>query len=286
MIVILLIIVYTLYFTIIASFSEPADVAGGNIFLWPKGITLEAYQHLLEYKAIWRGYANTIYYTVLGTLWALFLTIPTAYVMSKKNLPHRGFFVIFFMIPMFFGGGLVPSYLLTKNLGLLDTRAVLIIGGGFSVYNMIVSRTYFQTTIPDELYESADIDGATEFKKFTAIALPLSKSIIAVMALFNAVGKWNSYFDAMIYVSNEAYAPLQLVLRKVLMLNQSALSEAIMVMQSTGDMSGISEALRRQQMAYTMKYAIVFVGSLPLLIAYPFVQKHFVKGMMVGAVKG
>ena len=286
MILVLIVILYPLYFTVIASFSDPAAVAGGNVYLWPVNFTVEAYQHLIEYKAIWRGYANTIYYTVLGTLWALLLTIPTAYVMSKKKLPHRGLFVIFFMFTMFFGGGLVPSYLLTKNLGLLNTRTVLIIGGGFSVYNMIVTRTYFQTTIPDELYESADIDGATEFKKFTAIAMPLSKSIIAVMSLFNAVGKWNSYFDALIYVSKEEYAPLQLVLRKVLMLNQSALSEALMQMKNTGSMDGIAEALRRQQMAYTMKYSIVFVGSLPLLIAYPFVQKHFVKGMMIGSVKG
>ena len=250
MILVLVVVLYPLYFTIIASLSQPMEVAAGNISLWPRGFTLEAYEYLMDYRAIWQSYGNSIYYTVLGTLWALFLTIPTAYVLSKPKFPHKGFYVIFFMIPMFFNGGLVPDYLLIKKLGLLDTRAVLILIGGFSAYNLIVSRTYFQTTIPEELYESAEIDGASEFKKFMAIALPLSKSIMAVMALFYAVTKWNNYFEAMIYVSNEDYAPLQLILRRALLFSQT------------------SPSVRRQQMAYTMKYAMVFIGSLPLMLSY------------------
>lgn len=286
MLLVVVVTLYPLYFTVIASFSNPDAVAQGRVLLWPVEFTLTAYQHILEFDDLWRGYANTILYTVSGTLFALFLTIPCAYAMSKQQLPHRSFLSTFFLIPMFFGGGLVPTYLLIKNLNLLNTRTILIIGGAFSVYNMIVTRTFFTTTIPDSLYEAAEMDGASEFKKFTAIALPLSKSIIAVMALFFAVGKWNSYFDAMIYVSNEAYMPLQLVLRNVLIMNQSAMSEALMEMQMTGSTEAIMGAIEKQKLAYTLKYAVVFIGSLPLLIAYPFVQKHFVKGMMIGSVKG
>ena len=286
LLVILIVILYPLYFTVLASFSDPQDVAAGKVTWWVSRFTTEAYQHIFEYQPLWRGYLNTIYYTVAGTAFALFLTIPAAYALSKKDLPHRKFVTTYFLITMFFGGGLVPGYLLVKELGLLNTRTILIISGGFSVYNMVVTRTFFTTTIPNDLYEAAEIDSATELKKFTAIALPLSKPIIAVMGLFYAVGKWNSYFEAMIYTSNDALETLQLVLRRILIMNQSAMSEAILTMQTTGDQSGLADAIRRQQLAYSMKYAIVFIGSLPLLIAYPFIQKYFVKGVMIGSIKG
>ena len=286
MCLVLLVILYPLYFTVIASLSDPTATASGQVTIWPVNFTTESYQHILEYQPLWRGYANTLFYTVTGTLFALCLTIPAAYSLSKKDLPHRNFFTTFFLITMFFGGGLVPTYLLIRSLGLLNTRTILIIGGGFSVYNMVVTRTFFTTTIPADLYEAAEIDSATEFQKFTAIALPLSKPIIAVMALFFAVGKWNSYFDAMIYTQSPELEPLQLVLRRILIMNQTAMSEALLEMKNTGNMEALSDAIRRQQLAYTMKYSVVFIGSLPLLIAYPFVQKYFVKGVMIGSIKG
>lgn len=282
MIVVLFVTLYPMYFTVIASLSEPSAVATGKVFWRPVGLTLESYRNVFMYKQIWVGYANTIFYTVLGTLFNIFLTIPAAYVLSKKYLPYRKTIMMFFLFTMYFGGGMVPTYLLVKNLGLINTRMVLVIMGGVSIYNLIVSKTFFTNSIPESLYEAADIDGAGELKKFFSIALPLAKSIIAVMVLYYAVAHWNNYFSALLYVTEKKLEPLQLVLRKVLILNQNALSGDAM-----SSMSGeeLLDSAQRAYAAYTMKYALVFIGSAPLLIAYPFVQKHFVKGVMIGAVK-
>lgn len=281
MIVLLLVTLYPLYFTVISSVSDAGAVATGQVRWKPIGFTLEAYQNVLHYKQIWVGYANTIFYTVLGTLFNIALTIPTAYSMSKKYLPHRNIFTAYFLITMYFGGGLLPTYLLVKDMGLLNTRAVLIITSGLSVYNMIVTRTYFSSSISESLYEAAEIDGASELKKFIMIALPLAKPIIAVMTLYYAVGHWNSYFSALIYISDTDLEPLQSVLRKVLILNQT-----IKLDFETMTAEEIEANIRRAYMAYTMKYAMVFIASAPMLVAYPFVQKYFVKGVMVGSVKG
>lgn len=283
MLLLVVIIVYPLYFTVIASFSEAREVAYGNVKWLPVGFTTDAYKHVFEYTQIWVGYANTIFYTVVGTLFNLVLTIPTAYVLSKKYLPYRKFLMTFFLITMYFGGGLVPSYLQIKSFGLLDTRAVLVILGGVSVYNVIVSRSYFLSSIPESLYEAADIDGASEAKRFFSIAVPLAKPIIAVMTLYYAVGRWNDYFSAMIYVTDKKLEPLQSVLRRVLIQNQNALNEAVMNQDATAE--ELIAAAERVYAAFTMKYAMVFISSLPLLIAYPFVQKYFVKGVMVGSIK-
>ena len=276
-----LIMVYPLYFTVIVSLSSPGEVASGSVFLWPKGFTLEAYQNVFRNKEIWVGYRNTILYTVGNTLYCLGLTIPAAYVLTKKYLPFRGAISWYFFVTMYFGGGLIPRYILNKALHLVNTPWIMIVGVGVSCYNLIVTRTFFSSNIPDELYESAYIDGATEWQSFIKIALPLSGSILAVMILFNVVGCWNSYYTAMIYITNQNYWPLQMVLRKILILGETA---ALSLEEMTKEEQ--EWALRQSQMIYTMKYALIFISSAPLLVIYPFVQKHFVKGVMIGSVKG
>ena len=283
MIFMLFIMLYPLYFSIIISISEPNLVASGFVTLYPKGFTLEAYQNVFVNEEIWTGYTNTIIYTVLGTVWNLILTIPTAHVLSKKRLHGRSILSWFFLFTMCFSGGLVPYYLLVKSLNLLNQRMTLIVLGGLSVYDMIVTRIYFQTSIPDELYESARIDGASDFRMFFRIALPLAKPIIAVMILFYSVGRWNDYFTALIFITNKNLSPLQIVLRNILILNESM---KLLIKEGGMSTHDISNALRRAHLANAMKYALIFIASAPLLAAYPFVQKYFVKGIMIGSLKG
>lgn len=283
MVIILFITIYPLYFTIIASFSDAKAVATGKVVWKPIGFNLDAYMHVFAYKDIWRGYANSIFYTLFGTLFNLALTIPAAYALSKKYMPYRGLIMTLFLITMYFGGGMIPRYLLMRDIGLLNTRLTLVLLGGLSVYNMIVTRVYFSSSISNTLYEAAEIDGAGEFRRFFKIALPLSKPIIAVMALYYGVWRWNDYYNAMIYTSSKELEPLQSVLRRVLILNQNALNESMI--DQTLELDAIMAQMQKAYMAYTMKYAVVFIASAPLLIAYPFVQKHFVKGVMIGALK-
>ncbi len=286
MIIIIVLMLYPLYFTVIASVSDPYSVVKGQVFLWPKGLTLEPYTNVFKDNRIWTGYRNTIFYTVVGTLWNLILTVPSAYVLSKKHLPARGFLATYFLIPMYFGGGLIPTYLQIKSLGLINTIYTLVILGGLSVYNMIVTRVYFQTSIPEDLYESARIDGASDFRSFFQIALPLAKPILAVMALFYAVGRWNEYFTALVYVSDVKLQPLQIVLRGILLLNQTAVQSLDTKSMTDTDIEQMLDLARRTYMAEGMKYSLIFIASAPLLVAYPFVQKYFVKGIMIGSLKG
>ena len=283
LVLIVLIMIYPIYFTVIASFSDPYSVVKGKVYFWPNGFTLEAYANVFKDNRIWMGYINSIINTAFGTLLNLVLTIPTAYVLSKKNIPGRGILATFFLIPMYFGGGLIPNYLLVKSLGLLDTRFTLIILGGISIYNMIIARVYYERSIPGELYESARIDGADNISIFVRIALPLSAPIIAVMALYYAVGRWNEYFRALIYISSDKYQPLQMVLRNILLMNQESLAA---IDSAVMDADEIEAAARLAYMAEGMKYALIFIASAPMLIAYPFVQKYFVKGVMIGSLKG
>lgn len=283
MLLILVVTLYPLYFTIIASFSEPSAVAGGEVIWRPVGFTLDSYRQVFAYEEIWQGYLNTIFYTIFGTIFNLFLTIPAAYAVSKKYLPGRGIVMGFFLLTMYFSGGMVPSYLLVKNMGLINTRIVLILVSGISIYNLIVTRTYFATSISESIYEAARIDGAGEIKTFLSIAIPLAKPIVAVMILYYAVAHWNNYFNALLYVSDQDLEPLQSVLRRVLIQNQNALDESMM--QQNMSAGALLDSAQRAYAAYTMKYTMVFIASAPLLIAYPFVQKYFVKGVMVGAVK-
>lgn len=274
---------YPLYFTVIASFSDYVPVATGQVNLWPIGFQTTAYRAMFENKDIWIGYRNTILYTVGGTAFNLFLTIPTAYVMSKKKMFGHTLLTWFFLITMYFSGGMAATYLLYKDLGLINNPLVMVLTGGISIYNMIVTRTYFTNAIPDILYEAGRIDGSSEFGLFFRIALPLSGPILAVIALYYAVGHWNSYWNAMMYLSNKDFHPLSLVLRRILILNESALSEDMLGML---DPATIADMSRRANLAVVMKYALVLISSAPMLIAYPFVQKYFVKGMMIGSVKG
>lgn len=279
---VMIVIVYPMYFTIIASLSNPYAVSRGEVLWRVVGFTLEPYQNVVRNTQIWTGFYNTIVNTVLVTFYNLALTIPCAYVLSRKVLPIRNLLMTYFMITMYFSGGIIPSYLLVRDLRLLNTRWALILPVGFSVYNMIIARSFFQTSFSQELFDAASIDGASEFKVFTAIVLPLSGSIIAVISLYVIVSNWNSYFNALLYVDDKSLFPLQYVLRNILIAEEG---------MSVGDMSSlqveeIDEILRRQLMVKGMKYSLVFIASAPMIAIYPFVQKHFVKGVMIGAVKG
>ncbi len=283
--IILLVVLYPLYFTLIASFSDPTQVALGNTALLIRNFTLEPYMNIYKNSDIWLGYRNTVFYTLFGTFWNLVLTLPTAYVLSKRELPGRSAISWYFLFTMYFGGGLIPSYLLVNQLGLINRPYTIVILGGLSIYNMIVSRIFFQNTIPGELYEAARIDGASDFRQFFLIALPLSAPIIAVIALYYGVGRWNDYFTALIYLNDSKYAPLQIVLRTILIQNKGMSS------MLTQEQLAADEELRRyyerlQHMAEGMKYSVIYIASAPLLIAYPFVQKYFVKGVMIGSLKG
>lgn len=286
MIAIIIIIAYPIYFTIIASFSEPSAVASNKVFLWPVGFNLKAYQQVFNYKPIWTGYANTVFYTVCGTSFSLFMTIPAAYAMSKKELPFKGLATLFFTLTMYFGGGIIPTYIQVRKMQLLDTRIILVLIGAFGVYNMIMTRAFFTNNIPESLYEAAEIDGSGEFRKFFTIALPLSKPIIAVMSLYYAVGHWNSYFSALLYTTKPELKPLQLVLRDVLIMNEKAVDANMLADQlAAGNDEALKLAVEQANMAYAMKFAIVFIASAPMLVLYPFIQKYFVKGAMIGSVK-
>lgn len=273
-------VAYPLYFCIIASFSDPTQVALGNTLLWIKDFTVEAYSYVFEEKMLWTGYRNTIIYTLLGTIYDLLLTIPAAYVMTKKYMPFHNILSWFFFITMYISGGMIPTYLLMRNLHLLNNPLVMVIGSGVSCYNLIVTRQYFSTSIHPDIYDAAYIDGASELKCFAKIAMPLAKPIIAVMALYCGVSHWNSFYNALIYLNEDKYYPLQLVLRRILISNEM---EAL---DMAADAGLVEYLLHRQHMAQAMKYSVIFITSMPLLVAYPFLQKYFTKGVMIGSVKG
>ena len=279
---VMLIVAYPLYYVLVASFSDPYDVYAGKTFLLPSQFTLKGYQAVFADSALFSGFMNSIKYTVIGTIYSVVMIYLVVYPLSVKDLPGRKYISLFFVITMYFGGGLIPTYLIVKDLGLLNKAYTLVVLGSVSVYNLIVTRSFFQSTLPDALFESARIDGASEGRMFFSIALPLSGSILAVMALYYGVARWNEFFNALIYVSNVEYQPLQLVLRSLLLQSQQAVLDAAL----TNDSEMLADAARLALMAEAMKYAIIFIASAPLLVAYPFVQKHFVKGVMIGALKG
>lgn len=274
---------YPLYYTVIASLSDYLAVATGKVRLWPIGFNFKAYQIVFQNDDIWRGYLNTIYYTVGGTAFNLFLTIPCAYVMSKKEMYGHGLITWFFLITMYFSGGMIPTYILMKSLHLVNNPLIMIVSGGISIYNMIVTRTYFSNSIPGSLYEAGRIDGASEFGLFFRIALPLSMPIVAVMCLYYAVGHWNGYFTALIYLTRFEDQPLALVLRRILIMSETAVDEDAI---ASIDPRMIADLQARANTVIVMKYALVLIASAPMLILYPFIQKYFVKGVMVGSVKG
>jgi len=274
------VVLYPLLYIVSASISDPAAVNSGTMWLLPKGITFDGYKLIFENSDIWRGYLNTIFYTVLGTFINLAITIPAAYALSRRDLAGRNLFMGMFVLTMFFGGGLIPTYLVVKNLGLIDTIWAMLLPNAAAVYNIIIARVFFEVTIPKELEESATIDGATNFKMFFKVILPLSAPIIAVMALFYGVAHWNGYFNALIYLSDRNLYPLQLVLREILVLQE-------MSSQNISMSSSMAEVLHsKQQLASIIKYGVMIVSTLPIIIMYPFMQRHFVKGVMIGSLKG
>ncbi|WP_145040790.1 carbohydrate ABC transporter permease [Paenibacillus sp. Y412MC10] len=272
--IIIVIVLYPLLFIVSASFSDPARVLNGEVWLLPKGVTLDAYENILQNDKIWTGYRNTILYTTVGTAINIIMTILAAYPLSRPDLPGRNGIMVLITLTMFFNGGLIPTYLLVKDLGMVDTMWALIIPGAIATYNLIVMRTYFQSSIPWELQEAAHIDGCSNWRLLFSIILPLSKPILAVMVLFYAVGHWNSFFNALIYIRNEDLHPLQLVLREILLISQS---------DAVDGSVGLEKSIL---LAESIKYAVIIVSSLPVLLMYPLVQRHFVKGVMIGSIKG
>lgn len=273
-ILLILVIIYPLWFVIIASFSNPADVASGAVWFWPKSWSLKGYQVLFQQPLLWRSYFNTVFYTLAGTAFGLLVNIPVAYALTRKDLFGRKWISLLYVIPMFVTGGLIPIYLVTKNFGLLNTIWVMIIPFAVSPYNIIVARTFFQESIPEGLWEAAQVDGSGTIRYFFTIVLPLSKAILAVIGLWTAVGIWNSWFNALIYLTNPNLQPLQLLLRQLLIMNQTLQT------QTTGAMA--SELAQTSQM---MQYASIVISTLPIMLVYPFLQKYFNQGVMVGAIK-
>ena len=272
---------YPMYLCLISAVSSPEEVYAGRVLLFPKGFNSEGFQRVIENDSLWRGYLNTIFYTVLGTCINLTLTMTGAFVLSRRTFALRTPLNWMVLFTMFFGGGMIPTYLLVKDLKLLNTVWSLVLPGAISTWNLIITRTFLATSIPNELFESAYIDGATEWQTFLKIALPLSGAIIAVMALYAAVGTWGSWYTAFIYITDQKKWPLQLRLRQILILNQTQSLDYGMMSQEEIEM------LQHQAfMVYTMKYAIIFIACAPMLVLYPFVQKYFVKGVMVGSLKG
>lgn len=273
-----LVILYPLIFVISASISDPGEVSSGRMWLWPVEITFNGFKRVFNDGNIWLGYRNTIFYTLLGVLLHLFVLLPVSYALSRKEVIGRKYFLWFILFTMLFSGGLIPTYLVVKGLGMLDTAWAIVIPGLVGAWSILVARSFFQANIPDELVEAAKIDGASDIYIFRKIVLQLSIPIIAVMALFHGVSLWNQYFSALIYLSDSAKYPLQLFLREILVINE---------ISGDGESgAGTTESLVEQvRTAALIKYAVIIVSSLPLLIVYPFVQRFFVQGVLIGSVK-
>lgn len=267
------IVLYPVYFIVIASFSDPDAVLAGKVVLWPVDINLEGYIKIIERTDVWLGYRNTIVYTLLTVVLSLLVTIPAGWALSRKTLPGKKFWMMYFIIPMFFGGGLIPFYNVMSSLGLVNTIWAIVLPSILSVWNLFMTKTFFESSIPNGLIEAAKIDGASHFRTFVSVVLPLAKAIMAVMALYYAVGQWNSYFNAMIFLQDETLYPLQLVLKEILIASESTVG-------------GSGETILQQyRLANQLKYVSVIVSSLPVLMLYPFVQKYFAQGVMIGSLK-
>lgn len=275
-VLILLIIAYPLYYVLIASFSDPYDVYAGKTFLLPSKFSLQGYKAVFADSSIFSGIVNSIIYTVIGTAFSVAMLYLTAYPMSQKDMPGRKFLSIFFIITMYFGGGLIPTYLVVKDTGLMGSMWALFLPGGVAVGNMIIVRNYIENSIPRDLLEAARIDGAGHFRIFLEMIIPLSMPIMAVMIVFSMVAYWNDWFTAMIYLPEEM-APLPLVLRNVLIKSSASSSMAATLSGGYAELNKVTEMI---------KFASIFVAAAPMLIIYPFVQKYFEKGFMAGAVKG
>ncbi len=275
MVILLIVTLYPLIYVVSSSFSSAEAVSTGKVVLWPVDFSLRGYQQVFKYQAIWLGYRNTIFYTLVGTAINVVLTVCAAFALSKKTLPGRNLFTFLFTFTMLFSGGIIPTYLQLRSLGIINTRWALLLPGAVSVYNMVVTRTFIGN-IPAELSEAAQIDGCSDARYFVSILLPLSKAIIAVISLYYAVGHWNAYFNALLYLSDRTLYPLQVFLRDILVLNAVEVS-------STMDPE---EARALEGMRDLLKYSMIVVSTVPILCVYPAIQKYFAKGVMVGSLKG
>lgn len=274
-IIIFIIIVYPLWFVVIASISNSNLVNQGAVTLFPKDIRFYGYQQILDDTRIWKGYLNTIIYVVAGTALNMVVTMPAAYALSRRNFGARNKVMLYFVFTMYFSGGLVPLYMTISSLHLISTKTILIIFVAVNTYNLIIARTFIANSIPEDLYEAAVLDGCSHFNYFIKVVLPLSKAVISVLILYYAVFHWNDYFNALMFNSNAANSPLQIVLREILLLNQAFASG------NGGVQGGYGQSSADQ-----VKYAVIIVSTVPILCVYPFVQKYFEKGVMIGAVKG
>ena len=275
LLVITIAILLPLIFIVSASFSSAEAVIAGKVTLWPVDFSLLGYETIFEHKKVWDGFGNSLFYTVFGTLFNVVMTIIAAYPLSRQDLVGRRVITIAFIFTMLFSGGLIPTYMVVRDLGLLNTRWAMILPTGIGVFNLLITITFFRTTIPPELIEAARIDGANDFRTFGSVVLPLARPIIAVLVLFYAVNHWNSYFQALIYLKDQELFPLQIVLREILIENSIDASMLI----------DVEDLIVREGLRELLKYSLIVVASVPVLIIYPFVQRHFVKGMMIGSVK-
>lgn len=271
----LLLVLYPLIYIVSASFSDPLAVTAGKVWLYPVDFTLRGYEVTFQNPQIITGYLNSLFYTVFGTLISVVLTVLIAYPLSRHDLYGAGIIMFLITFTLLFSGGLIPTYLVVKDLGMIDTRWALLIPQAVAAFQVIIARTFFRSAIPYELVEAAELDGCNDLQFLWAVVLPLSKPIIAVLALMYAVAQWNGYFDALIYLKSSDLQPLQIVLRNILILNTT----------SSGTMDAAAMA-ERQQLADLLKYCLVVVASVPVLLIYPFVQRYFVKGMLIGSIKG
>ncbi len=275
LVLVLLVVLYPVIYIVSASFSDPLAVTSGKVWLYPVDFSLRGYEVTFQNPQIVTGYLNSLFYTVVGTLISVVLTVFVAYPLSRRDLYGSNVVMFLITFTLIFSGGLIPTYLVVKQLGMIDTRWALLIPQAVAAFQVIIARTFFRATIPEELVEAAELDGCNDLQFLWSVVLPLSKPIIAVLALMYAVSQWNSYFDALIYLKSSDLQPLQLVLRNILILNTTS-----------GGMMDAAAMAQRRQLADLLKYCLVVVGSVPVLLIYPFVQRYFVKGMLIGSIKG
>lgn len=271
-----LVAIFPLYYTIVASLSNPALVATGKVIFWPKQFTLVGYQASFSKEILWTGYANNLAYTLVNTFLSLAITLPAAYALSRKTLPYRGAIFLLFMIPMYFSGGTIPTFLVINEMGLLDTFWVMVLPHGIATMNLIICRNYFSSNIPDSLFESATLDGASVTQFFFQFVIPLSKPIISVMSLYFAVPKWNEYMSGLLYITDQKKQNLSNIIK--------AITATVEVNDDLGNMDP-EELMEAELKAGAMRYAVIIVAALPLYILYPALQKYLINGVMVGAVK-
>ena len=272
---VLVIVLYPLVYIVSSSLSSPLAVSSGRVRLWPVDFSLRGYEVALSNPQIITGYVNSIFYTIAGTIISVALTVSLAYPLSRKTFYGRNVLMLFIVFTFLFFGGLIPTYMVVRGLGMLDTRWAIVTAQAISVFQVIVARTFFQTSIPDELMEASELDGCSDLRFLWSVVIPLSKPILAVLVLIYAIAQWNSYFDALIYLKSPALYPLQLILRGILILNSTA-----------SDSMDARTLMERRQLADLLKYSLIVLASLPVLVIYPFVQRYFVKGLLIGSIKG